>query len=122
LQGIDRDKLPWFYRLILKIPGVSSVEDASGVFWGIIVPVFAMVDIWLNLYLFFALRLPINVIVIGIVPITVLIIFIRVSLERFINFWNLTVRKSHSEWIIEETVQEYITLLKKKVDKKEQKT
>ena len=121
LQEIDRDKLPWYYRLILNIPVVSSVENASGVFWGIIVPAFAMADMWLNLYLFFALPFPINVIVIGIVPITVLIIFIRVSIDRFINFWNLTVRRSHSEWNIEERVQEYITLLNKKADKKEQK-
>jgi len=119
LQGIDRDKLPWYYRLILKIPGVGLVENASGVFWGIIVPAFAMTDMWLSLYLFFALPFPINVIVVGIVPIAVLVIFIRVSLDRFINFWNLTVRRSHSEWNIEEMVQEYITLLKKKVDKKE---
>jgi len=78
-----------------------------------------MADMWVNLYLFLAFPFPISVIVIRIVPITVLIIFIRVGLERFISFWNLTVRKSHSEWSVEETVQEYITLLKKKADKKE---
>ncbi len=119
LQGIGRDKQLWSYRLIPKIPGVGLIENASGVFWGMIVPVFVMRDMFLNLYLFFALPFPINVIVIGIVPITVLIIFIRVSLERFIIFWNLMVRKSRSEWSIEGSVQEYITLLKKKADKKE---
>jgi len=119
LKKIDRNKLPLFYRLILKIPGVDFLESsASGVFWGIVVPIFLGLEFFLNLFLLLFFPFPINIVLTSIIPVAVLIIFIRISLERFINWWNLTVGGRSREWNVEETMQEYLALLKKK-EKKE---
>jgi hypothetical protein len=119
LKKIDRNKLPLFYRLILKIPGVDFLESsASGVFWGIVVPIFLFLEFSLNLFLLLFFPFPINIVLTSIIPVAVLIIFIRISLERFINWWNLTVGERSREWNVEEIMQEYLALLKKK-EKKE---
>jgi len=47
---IDRDKLPFWYRFILKVPGAKFLEEcSSGVFWAIVVPVFLMLEFFLNM-------------------------------------------------------------------------
>ncbi|MGQ9507622.1 MAG: hypothetical protein ACUVTB_07215 [Candidatus Bathycorpusculaceae bacterium] len=50
----------------------------------------------------------------SIIPVAVLIIFIRISLERFINWWNLNIGESSFKWNVEKTLQEYLALLKEK--------
>jgi hypothetical protein len=41
LKKIDKNKLPFFYRLILKVPGANLIgSSSSGIFWAIIVPIF----------------------------------------------------------------------------------
>ena len=101
------------YRLILKIPKTNLVESASGVFWAIIVPLFIFVDSLINLYLFMWLPFPVNVALVGIVPALVFLVFLRIGLGRFINFWNLNFVRSRLEWNIKEKTKEYIDLLNK---------
>jgi uncharacterized protein YacL len=120
LKEFSRDKLPWFYKLILKIPGTDFLESSGGIFWGIIIPIFMTMEFFLSLFLLLLFPFPINVFLAGIIPIAILIIFIKISLERFINWWNSVFRKSYFELNIEKTVQEYLNLLKKKEKKNEQ--
>ena len=115
-RTIDRNQLPLFYRIILKIPGANLIESASGAFWAICVPIFIFLDTLANLWLLMAFNFPTNIILMAIVPTIALILFIRIDFERFINFWNLNFLKS-SEWNIERAVQEYADLTRKKEDK-----
>lgn len=115
LKKIDKSKLPFFYRLILKVPGANFLENASsGIFWAIIVPIFLVLEFFLNLFLLIYFPFPINIVLASIIPVAVLIIFIRISIERFINWWNLNVGESSFEWNVEETMQEYLAMLNKK--------
>jgi len=119
-KEFSMDKLPWFYKLILKIPGTDFLESAGGIFWGIMVPIFMSLNAYLTLFLLVFFPFPINVILIATIPITILLIFIKIILERFINWWNSVFGKSRFEWNVEKAVQEYISLLKKKEEKNEQ--
>ncbi|MEM3759938.1 MAG: hypothetical protein QXZ02_02355 [Candidatus Bathyarchaeia archaeon] len=120
LRKINKSELPFFYRLILKIHGANYIESvSSGIFWAIVVPIFLFLEFFLNLFLLLLFPFPINIALASIIPVAVLIIFIRISLERFINWWNLNVRESSFEWNIKETLQEYLAMLKEK-EKKEQ--
>jgi len=118
LKRIDKSELPWYYRLILKIPGASFFEStASGVFWGIVVPIFLVLEFFLSMVLLLMFPFPLNIVLTAIIPVAVLLIFVRISLERFINWWNLNVGKSSLEWNVEKTMQKYIALLRKKEKK-----
>lgn len=119
LKKIDKKKLPWFYKLILKIPGTGFLESSGGIFWAVIVPLFLISESFLTIFLIVFFPFPINVILTAIIPITVLLISIRISLERFINWWNSTFGESCFEWNVERAVQEYIALVRKKTEKKE---
>ncbi|MEM3696752.1 MAG: hypothetical protein QXQ94_04510 [Candidatus Bathyarchaeia archaeon] len=119
LKNIEKSKLPFFYRLILKVPGANFLENvSSGIFWAIVVPIFLVLEFFLNLFLLLLFPFPTNIVLAGIIPVAVLIIFIRISLERFINWWNLNVGESSFKWDVEKTLQEYVALLKEK-EKKE---
>jgi len=114
LSKVDASKFPILYRLILKIPFITRIEGASGIYWGLIVPLLLLLNMMLSLYVVFAFPFPINIILVGIIPLIVLVVFIRVSLKRFINFWNFRIARSQFTWDFDESVREYLTLLKKK--------
>ena len=119
LKEIDRNKLPWVYRLILKIPGADFLEStSSGIFWGIVVPIFVGLEIFLNLYFIVFYPFPMNVILVLIVPVVMLLVFARISLERFINWWNMVAGETGYAWNVEKSLQEYLVLLKEKKEEK----
>ena len=115
LKKIDKSKLPFFYRLILKDPGANLIGNASsGIFWAIVVQIFLVLEFFLNLFLLLYFPFPINIVLTSIIPVAILIVFVRISLERFINWWNLNVGESSFKWNVEETMQEYLAILNKK--------
>jgi hypothetical protein len=115
LKKIDKNKLPFFYRLILKVPGANLIgSSSSGIFWAIVVPIFLVLEFFLNLFLLLYFPFPINIVLTSIIPVAILIVFVRISLERFINWWNLNVGESSFKWNVEETMQEYLAILNKK--------
>ena len=120
LKKVERDRLPWFYKLVLKIPGTDFLESSGGIFWAIIVPIFVLLNVLLCWFLLLCFPFPINVIFTAVTPVAVSIIFIKISLQRFLTWWDSTLGKSHFEWNIEETMQEYLSLLKNKEEKNEQ--
>jgi hypothetical protein len=114
LKKIDNKKLPVLYKLLLKIPGANLLENASsGVFWAIVVPIFITLEFFLSMFLLLSFPFPTNVALAGIVPSVILVMFLRISLERFINWWNATI-DSGLEWNVERKVQDYIDLIRKK--------
>ena len=118
-QEVNRNKLPWFYRLILKIPGTDFVESSGGIFWGVVVPVFVVLEFLLSLFLILSFPFPANIVLVGIIPTAVLMIFLRISLGRFLNWWNSTFGESRFEWNVEKTLEEYYALLERKKKKTE---
>ncbi len=119
LRQLNKDSLPWFYRLLLRIPMANMFEGASsGIFWAIIVPCFLVVEFFLSMFLLLYFVFPINIIIAGIVPATIFLIFVRISLERFINWWNASIDTGF-KWNVERMAQEYIDALKSKKEEKE---
>ena len=117
-KKIDRDKLPLIYRLILKVPGAEFLENcSSGIFWAIVMPVFLMIEFFLNMFILVYFRFPLNIILASIIPTTIFLIFVRISLQRFINWWNSEVASQGFKWNLEEKIQEYLAMLKNKEEK-----
>lgn len=111
---IERERLPLFYRLILKmpIPTIStSVNIPSGIFWAIILPIFLFLDFFLNIYFLLRFIFPINIFLVCVVPVAGLVVFVRVTIDRFINWWNSSVVGSYAQRDIKKIVEEYVTLL-----------
>ncbi|MEE8632459.1 MAG: hypothetical protein V3T10_04035, partial [Candidatus Bathyarchaeia archaeon] len=67
----------------------------------------------LTLFILMFFSFPINLLLVIVIPLPLMIAFIKVNLERFINFWNLLVRRTGFKWNVDERTEEYITLLKK---------
>ena len=119
LKEVDRNKLPLFYKLILKIPGTDFLESSGGIFWSIIIPIFLSLEFFSSLLLLVYFPFPINIILTATIPTIVFVVFIKISLERFLNWWDLTFGESRFKWNVEKTLQEYLSLLKKKEEKNE---
>ena len=111
-KEITVKKLPWFYKLVLKIPGTDYLESAGGLFWGILVPTFLILEFFLSLFLLVYFTFPTNVILILVIPLSTFAMFVKITLKRFINWWNANFGKSGLEWNIDKTLQEYVDLLK----------
>ncbi len=118
IKEVARDKLPWFYRQILKVPKFRFLESYGGIFWCIVIPVSLCFYSYLNIFLLVLIPFPINIVLVAIIPTVVLIIFIRVGLDRVLR--RLTHGQSGFEWNVEKTMKEYLNLLKKKEEKNKQ--
>jgi hypothetical protein len=117
-KKIDRDKLPLIYRLILKVPGAEFLENcSSGIFWAIVMPVFLTIEFFLNMFILVYFWFPLNIVLALIIPTTIFLIFVRISLQRFINWWNSEVASQGFKWNLEEKIQEYLAMLKNKEEK-----
>jgi len=97
--------------LLLKLPGVSRIERASGLFYVLVVPILVFLSILLSLVLLLTFPFPFNMLLVAIIPASLLVVLIRLGLERFINLWNLIVAASAVEWNVEKSIKEYVELL-----------
>lgn len=117
---INENKLPFIYRLILKLPkvGLDNFPDGfQGIFWAIVVPIFMVIEFFLSFFLLISFTFPLNIILTGIIPLAIFVIFVKVTLERFINWWNAIFGEPYT-WNIEKAVNEYLNLLRRQ-NKKE---
>jgi hypothetical protein len=117
LQKIDREKLPLFYRFILKIriPAIStSIDIPSGIFYTIILPIFVFLDFLLNIYFLIFFSFPINIFLVCVVPVVILAIFVRVTANRFVNWWNSSVVGGYVQRDVKEVLKEYLALQENK--------
>jgi hypothetical protein len=116
-QRIDREKLPLFYRFIMKIPipAIStSIDIPSGIFYAIIFPIFVFLDFFLNIYFLIGFSFPINIFLVCVVPVVILVIFVRVTADRFINWWNSCVVGGYAQRDVKEVLKEYLALRENK--------
>jgi len=114
LRRMEAKDLPWFYKLILKVPGTDFLESAGGIFWGILTPIFLIGEFFLSLYLILSFSFPVNVILTSIIPAVSFALFVKISFKRFINRWNATFGEPGFKWDIEKAVEEYVNLLKRR--------
>jgi hypothetical protein len=110
-QKFHEGSLPWFYRLLLRLPGVGRIETAPGLFWVLVVPILVFLSILLSLVLLFTFPFPLNILLVAVVPASLFVVLVRLGLERFINLWNLIVAASAVEWNVEKSTKEYVELL-----------
>jgi len=110
-QKIHEGSLPWLYRLLLRFPGVGRIETAPGLFWVLVVPILVFLNILLSLVLLFTFPFPLNILLVAVVPASLLVVLVRLGLERCINLWNLIVAASAVEWNVEKSTKEYVELL-----------
>jgi len=113
----DQVKLPLLYRLILKLPKMS-LESASGIYWAVVIPVFLVCEFVLSFFLLILFPFPINLVMTSVIPIAIFVVFVKVQLERFMNWWNLTFQSEPMKWDVKEAVEEYIKLLQKQKSKR----
>jgi hypothetical protein len=117
-EKIDREKLPLFYRLLLKvpIPSISSslIDIPSGIFWAVIFPIFLFLDFFLNIYFLVGFSFPINIFLVCVVPVAILVIFVRVTIDRFISWWNSAVVGGYTQHELKKVLQEYLALRENK--------
>lgn len=121
LERIDKKNLPIFYKIIMKVPLPSldtSIAIPSGIFWAIIFPIFLILEFFLNLYIIVTFNFPVNILLIGIFPLAFFVIFIRISVERFIKWWNSAVVGGYTPKDIRETLEEYIAMRRDRHKKK----
>lgn len=117
LEKIDKEKLPLIYKIILKLPfpeNIRSINIPSGIFWVIILPIAMILDFYLNVYFIVGLSFPLNIIMICTVPLVILVIFVRATADRFINWWNSAVVGGYVQREVKKVLDEYITMRKKK--------
>jgi cellulose synthase/poly-beta-1,6-N-acetylglucosamine synthase-like glycosyltransferase len=117
-KKIDRNELPWYYKLVLKIPGADFLEKTGGIFWGVIVPAFLILGFFLGFFLLISYPFPTNILLAFTIPISVFAIFIKITLNRFINSWNAIFGDADFVWNVDETLQEYVDLLRKQEEKR----
>jgi len=116
-KEIDQENLPWYYRLVLRLPRLSMEgfsEVFQGIFWVLFLPLLIVCSFFLDLFLFLFLPGPVNFIAVSAITLVVFIIFVKTQLEKFINAWNAMIKKGPAEWNIDKTLQGYIELLQQK--------
>jgi len=121
-QGMPR-KYRFLAKLMLKLPNPSipffifkRLPLLEGIFYGIMLPVFAYLYLALMLWLFplatLAFGFPLNIIIVLVFPTAVFVIFVRIQLERTINWWR-SVSSSSKEWDSSKSINEFVDLLKR---------
>ena len=110
LKRIEEKDLPIPYRFLIKIP-LKSLESSSGIFWALVCPILLLLNFFFDFFILVYFPFPINIILALVVPAVVFILFVRVILERFINWWNNFVVSGYVKKDLEEVLDEYITLI-----------
>ena len=99
----------------IPIPEISTaVNVPSGVFYVVILPIFIFLDFLANIYFLIGFGFPVNVILFCVVPVAILVVFIRVTADRFINLWNSSVIGGFAQREIKEVLKEYLALRENK--------
>jgi hypothetical protein len=99
----------------VPIPSISTTIDiSSGIFWAVIFPIFLFLDFFLNIYFLIGFSFPINIFLVCVVPVAILVIFVRVTIDRFINWWNSAVVGGYTQRELKKVLQEYLALRENK--------
>lgn len=116
------EKLPKFYRLLLKLP-IPTLQrfpnTFQGIFWATIIPLLLASLFFLGLLLIFYLPSPLNIALVITIPTIIFLVFARIRLEQDINFLHLLTGDTVHEWSIEHAVDKYIHLLQNQDDEEQ---
>lgn len=113
----------WLLKLFLKLPNPSfpylilkRLPEIEGIFWAFIVPIFVMLyflfGVWLVSFLSLVVSFPFNVLLGLFIPTAIFILFLRIQLERTIQWWK-NLRSGSREWQVSDVAEELIELLRK---------
>lgn len=118
------DHIPRIYKLILKLPigNYSLPKNLQGFFWAIIVPAFIILEFFITIFLLILFPFPMNIFMAGSIPTLILLVFIKIQLQRILNLWNAEVKQQSFEWDIDRISEEYFSLLKKNKKNEKGKT
>jgi len=117
----------FFTRILLKLPNpsmpffvVKRFHLLEGLLYGLFLPIFMFLSAVFTLILFptamLAFAFPLNYIVLLILPSVLFVIFLRIELERTINWWR-SVFDAPTEWDTSKSVDELLQLFKKQQNK-----
>lgn len=112
IEKLGKRKLPFFYRLLPRIPSVKSESLPSafqGFFWVIALPLLIAVEVMVTSYLVVLIPSPANYISLCVIPVVVLILFAKRTL--LIDWWNGFVSDQNQQWDVKKTILEYKKLL-----------
>jgi hypothetical protein len=111
--------LPLFYRLLLKIPIPGYFDWLSHRrFWVAAfvyaltlsgLAVFFMLPVWIMVYTYAFVGFPLNVVLGLSLPASVVVLWLRVQIERTYNFWQ-NLMKPSTPWNVDEVVKDYLDL------------
>jgi len=126
-EGVEKDEpdLPWFYKLILRLPRLSLEdfpEKLQGVFWVVVLPVFLMADFFVNLALLGCLPFPYNFVSMFAFTSIVVMLILRIFLERALNARKAIVSEGRFRWDLERSFDQYSELLERHKKDKEEET
>jgi len=116
-----------FTKLLLKLPNpsipffvVKRFHLLEGLLYGLLLPIFMFLSAVFTLILFptsmLAFAFPLNYMVLLILPSVLFVIFLRIELERTINWWR-SAFGAPTEWDSSKSVEELVQLFKKQQNK-----
>ncbi|MGD0029359.1 MAG: hypothetical protein ABSC91_10525 [Candidatus Bathyarchaeia archaeon] len=120
----DDLEIPLFYRLVLKFPRLTLdgfSDRIQGLFWALILPLFVFCDVIINLLLIGFLPFPFNLLSMILFTSVILMLILRVLIERELNIRKAIVKDTRFRWDVETSFQEYAELLQKRRREKEAK-
>lgn len=112
--------LPWYYRLLLKLPSPSLEHFGArfqGLFYAVVLPILIVCTFWLTFLEIVFLPTPINILAVVASVSLVFGFFLRIQLERSVNAWDAMERKEPLSWDIEKNIERYFELLDKSEEK-----
>jgi len=114
------ENLPLVYRLLLKVPRLK-VEFFSvrfdGVFWAVLLPIMVAGYNFLNLVLLVFLPFPFNYVSVAIGASLIILLVLRIFLERALNTKRAIMGETQFRWDIDEALEHYLHLQKEEDDK-----
>jgi hypothetical protein len=116
LEKVEVSRLPFLYRLLLKFPNVkieSLPSMLQGMYWAVILPILVGTETLVTFCLIAFIPPPMNLIAALAIPAVIFIVFVKIMLERFIDWWNGLVGNQTNQWNVSQKVTEYKELLDK---------
>jgi hypothetical protein len=117
----QREDLPIFYKIILKVPklsldALSGNEKLHGIFWAAILPSLLFGDLFLNMLLIAVLIFPFNVLSVIAINSLIILLILRILVERALNSEKAYLSQGFN-WNLEKSLEDYFLLIHKREDK-----
>jgi len=118
-DSCEHDDLPLFCRIFLFFPKLSLEnfsERFQGIFYVVILPMFIFIDAIMNLAFLACFSFPINFIAVVAANSFVVLLILRIYLDRAITFHSNLMKEQHFCWNLDKSLNEYFKILKSEDD------